>query len=361
PLNPVLLLASEHELAPDLPEQVRADFAAIRKNIALEARLIDDLLDLTRISRGKLQLQVEPIDIHAVLHQGLNLVRSELEAKQLVITLDLSSPEHRIIGDSARLQQVFWNIVLNAVKFTPAGGTVAVRTRPGAERSIHVEIADTGLGIDPEEMPRIFETFGQGQHAHTPHRFGGLGLGLAIARLLVERHEGRIWADSAGRGHGATFHIELPLADTPIDAEFAPAPLAPEPIICRRILLVEDHEPTRSTLLRLLRRHGHEVQGAETLATARALAATGEFELVISDLGLPDGTGHELMAGLRADHGLAGIALSGYGMEEDIQRSHECGFYAHLTKPVDMTALEAAIAQMPTAEAIPESTEEVPG
>ncbi len=347
PLNPVLLIASEHEQSADLPPQVRADFAAIRKNIALEARLIDDLLDLTRISRGKLQLQMEAIDIHAVLHQALNLVRSELEAKQLVITLDLSSPEHRIFGDSARLQQVFWNIVLNAVKFTPAGGTIAVRTRLGAERSIRVEIIDSGLGIEPEEMPRIFETFGQGKHAHTPHRFGGLGLGLAIARLLVERHEGRIWAESEGRGLGATFHVELPLADAEVRTDFAPAPAAPAQVTRRRILLVEDHEATRSTLLRLLTRHGHEVQGAETLATARALAATGEFELVISDLGLPDGNGHELMMELRTDHGLLGIALSGYGMEEDIQRSHECGFYAHLTKPVDISALESAIAQMP--------------
>ena len=347
PLNPVLLLASEHEKSPDIPASVREDFAAIRKNIALEARLIDDLLDLTRISRGKMQLQTDPIDIHAVLHQALNLVRSDLEAKQLVITLDLSSPEHRIVGDSARLQQVLWNIVLNAVKFTPPGGTVGVRTRPGAERSIRIEIADSGLGIEAEEMPRIFETFGQGRHANNPHRFGGLGLGLAIARLLVERHNGRIWAESAGRGYGATFHIELPLTEVETCTELRSDAPSPGPVRHRRILLVEDHEPTRATLLRLLARHGHEVQGAETVATARALAATGEFELVISDLGLPDGTGHELMASLRADYALTGIALSGYGMEEDIQRSHECGFYAHLTKPVDMAALEAAIARMP--------------
>lgn len=350
PLNPVLLLASEHEQSSELPTQIRADFAAIRKNIALEARLIDDLLDLTRISRGKLPLRLEPIDAHSTLHQALSLVRSELEAKELVITLDLSAQEHRIVGDSARLQQVFWNIVLNAVKFTPPGGTITVRTRLGAERSLHVEIADNGLGIEPEEMPRIFESFGQGKHANNPHRFGGLGLGLSIARLLVERHSGRIWAESAGRGHGSTFHIELPLTTADALTEFAPHKPAPILNISRRILLVEDHEPTRTTLSRLLTRRGHEVQSAETVSTARALAATGEFELVISDLGLPDGTGHDLMKGLRADHGLPGIALSGYGMDEDIQRSHECGFYAHLTKPVDITALESAIAQMPEME-----------
>lgn len=212
PLNPVLLLASEMESCPELPEAVRADFAMIRQNIELEARLIDDLLDLTGITRGKVRLASRPLDVHALLHQSLDFVRSELKARQLALTLDLAAPEHHVSGDPVRLHQVFWNVLKNAVKFTPEGGSVSLRTRAGAGRELIIEITDTGLGIEGTEMDRIFNAFGQGDHV-TSHRFGGLGLGLTICKLLVQLHNGRISAESAGRGRGATFRIELPLAE----------------------------------------------------------------------------------------------------------------------------------------------------
>ncbi|MGV3534087.1 MAG: PAS domain S-box protein, partial [Chthoniobacteraceae bacterium] len=336
PLNPVLMLASEHENDATLPEGLRADFATIRKNIALEARLIDDLLDLTRITRGKLKLELIPLDVHEVVHQAFSLVSPDLEAKQIVVTLDLSAPDHVVVGDPVRLQQVFWNVIINAVKFTPPGGTIVIRSRNGAGRTVFVEVQDSGLGITPEELPCIFNAFSQGDHSSSPHRFGGLGLGLSIVRLLLEMHQGRIRAESGGAGKGATFAIELPLSRS--NATVLPPVIAPEmPVhVPRRILLVEDHEPTRSTLSRLLRNRGHEVQAADSIGVAKALAAADQFDLVVSDLGLPDGSGHDLMLELSSSYGLRGIALSGYGMDDDVQRSTRCGFVSHLHRLGEM-------------------------
>jgi PAS domain S-box-containing protein len=344
PLNPVLLLASEYENTPGLPLEVRQDFATIHKNVALEARLIDDLLDLTRITRDKIHLRLETTDVHQLLLQALELASSELSAKQLRLDKRLDAQNHCTIGDPVRLQQVFWNVLLNSVKFTPPGGWVRISTANVEPATLRVTVADSGLGIDPAEMPFIFEKFGQGSHSVTPHRFGGLGLGLSIAKLLVERHNGRIWAESAGTGEGSTFHVDLPL----LVGESSPPQSgsngdAQGPVPVQRILLVEDHEPTRTTLSRLLNRRGHSVASAASVAGARELAAKANFDLVISDLGLPDGTGHELMAELKGMYGLSGIALSGYGMEDDIQRSSDAGFCAHLTKPVDVAALESAL------------------
>lgn len=317
----------------------------IRKNVELEARIIDDLLDVTRVTRGKLQLHLSPIGADTLIRQTLDIVRPELEAKQLTLVLDLSAADHRIRGDSVRLQQVFWNILKNAVKFTPPRGTVTVRSRNSANRRLLLEFADTGMGISAEDKPHIFEAFVQGKGAGS-HQFGGLGLGLTISKQIVEQHKGRIWAESDGRGTGSTFYIEFPLAVAeateapampPVGATHTPAATG------TRILLVEDHEPTRTTLARLLTRKGYQVLSAENVAAARSLAAHNKIDLVTSDIGLPDGTGHELMAELRDRYGLTGIALSGYGMEEDVQRSLASGFATHLTKPVDMQSLQHAI------------------
>lgn len=212
PLNPVLLLASEMERCADLTEAVRADFAMIRQNVELEARLIDDLLDLTGITRGKVHLASQRLDVHALLGRSLSFVRGDLQAKQLALNLELTAPGHHVSGDPVRLHQVFWNVLKNAVKFTPQGGSISLCTRAGAGREILIEISDTGLGIEDHEIERIFNAFDQGDHARS-HRFGGLGLGLAICKLLVQLHGGRICAQSAGRGHGATFRIELPLVE----------------------------------------------------------------------------------------------------------------------------------------------------
>ncbi len=344
PLTPVLFVAATQERAADLPPGIREDFAMIRRNIELEARLIDDLLDVTRITRGKLQLDRQPTDLHFILQRSLEMLGPDIAAGHLALDLDLAADRHHASADSVRLQQVFWNVLKNAVKFTPEGGRISVHSSSPDRDHWHLAVTDSGLGITPAEMPLIFEAFAQGGEASS-HRFGGLGLGLAISGLLVAEHRGRIWAESAGRHCGATFHIEIPLDDSPAKpAATTPASPALAPAQQpRRILIVEDHEPTRQILDRLLGRRGYVVATAGSVARARELAAAGTFDLMISDLGLPDGKGHDLGAEFLRDYGLRAIALSGYGMEEDVRQSMLAGFLDHITKPVDIDALDAVI------------------
>ena len=279
------------------------------------------------------------------------ILRPDMQERQIEVTLDLAAPHNCIKADAVRVQQIFWNVLKNAVKFTPPGGAITVRTRNPADKEgmLVVEITDTGIGMEPGILGKVFDAFIQEEHDGA-HRFGGIGLGLAITRRLVEVQNGRIRAESAGRNHGTTFHIELPLEAPELCAADGPPPVAPRaapPAKARRILLVEDHEQTRSILVQLLERRGHHVVGVITATAAREIAAARDLDLVISDLGLPDGDGHALMAELRDAYGLPGIALSGYGMEEDLERSRRSGFFTHLTKPVDIHALESAIAIAP--------------
>lgn len=362
PLSPVLLLASEGANNPALSAEVRADFATIQKNADLEARLIDDLLDLTRITRGKLALELAPVDLSAILRDALAIVHLELEQKKISLELDFTPDRRPAVGDAVRLQQVFWNVLKNAVKFTPEGGEIAVKTRLDVERRRTVlTVSDTGIGLTPAELERIFQAFSQGDHARGdgPHRFGGLGLGLAISRMLIELHSGTIRAVSDGPGTGATFVIELPLAPIPAEssAPFVPVrrPVSnpPLPIVPpaptdprRRILLVDDHSPTRTTLAHLLGRRHYDVVCASSVSEALQYAADTTFDILVSDIGLPDGDGYALLADLRARQpGLKGIALSGYGMEEDIARALQAGFAEHLTKPISIGKLERALAR----------------
>ena len=354
PLNPVLLIASDAASNPDLPREIRVDFETIRRNVELEARLIDDLLDLTRISRGKLSLNMQPLDVHDILKEAVATVHSEAAARDINLTLELRADRRIVFGDAVRLEQVFWNVLKNAVKFTPHSGKIAVKTSSGDENLL-IKISDNGIGMTADELERIFNAFSQGDHAENgPHRFGGLGLGLAISRMLIELHSGSIHAESDGRGKGATFTIRLPLSrirkTVPVPAETSPpVPARTTPIKVDgphpRILLVEDHEPTRAVLTQLLVRRHFDVTSAASLAEARTRAGedNGKFNLVISDIGLPDGNGYDLMAELREHYGLKGIALTGYGMEHDILRSQKAGFVTHLTKPVRIESLDSAL------------------
>jgi signal transduction histidine kinase len=360
PLNPALLLATSLAEDKGLPASVRADINVIAKGIALQARLVDDLLDITRITGGKLRLELRPIDAHAALRHAYEILRADITELAIEVTLDLDAPRHTIKADAVRLQQIFWNVLKNAVKFTPSGGSVVVRTcNPAANpETLEVEISDTGIGIEREMLSRVFDAFVQEEHDHG-HRFGGVGLGLAITHKLVELQNGRIEARSGGRGEGSTFRIELPLEDAQAQGNEGPVASAPASApFSRRILLVEDHEQTRETLVRLLQKRGHYVVGAGSCKTARESADSCDFDLVISDLGLPDGEGHSLMAELSEAHGLPGIALSGYGMDQDIVRSRASGFCAHLTKPVDIRSLETAIASAPKLTRAREETDD---
>ncbi|HYP17696.1 MAG TPA: ATP-binding protein, partial [Opitutus sp.] len=285
PLNPVLLVASDAAQNPDYPAEARQAFSMIAKNAALEARLIDDLLDLTRITRGKLLLDLQRLDLRQVLEDAIANVRPDLNAQAQLLTTTLPSGLW-VNGDPTRLQQVFWNVLKNAVKFTPEGGRVVVNASTLDER-VHVTIADSGMGMTPEELSRVFQTFVQGDHAlsSSAHRFGGLGLGLAISRMLVELHAGRIEARSGGRGAGAEFTIDLPLAAA---EKGAPVGRTASPTVAasggagRRVLLVEDHDATRIAVKRLLERRRFHVEAAASASDALRLSDEATFDLVIS-------------------------------------------------------------------------------
>ena len=271
----------------------------------------------------------------------------ELASGRIGLALDLGAREHRVWADAPRLTQVFWNLLHNAVKFTPAGGEIRVRSWEEDDGgALAVEVADTGIGIDPELLPRIFDAFEQTDRQIT-RRFGGLGLGLSLSRAIVAMHGGTLSAASAGLNKGSTFTLRLPAGDVPASAPepTLERPVEPKAVSPLKLLLVEDHADTAEAMADLLRALGHEVTvaGSVGVALSAAEAQGGQFDLVVSDLGLPDGSGLDLMRVLSNSYGLKGIALSGYGMEEDVLRSREAGFSKHLTKPVDMQALKAAI------------------
>ena len=213
PLNPALLVASEEAENPELPERVRSSFDIILKNIEVEARLIDDLLDITRVSSGKLALHKRVVDVRQIFMDTLTSVEPDQSRKHLDLTLDWSAEKNQVNGDHVRLRQIFWNLLKNAVKFTPPGGSVRVKAS-NVDSNVVIQVKDTGIGIKPEELSRLFNPFAQGEHAGKTgsHVYGGLGLGLAIAKNLADMHGGAISAQSEGTGKGSTFTVELPLA-----------------------------------------------------------------------------------------------------------------------------------------------------
>jgi two-component system CheB/CheR fusion protein len=345
PLTPVLMGVSMLQDMPDLRPRIREILEMVRRNVEMEARLIDDLLDLTRIVRGKIELHKERIELCTVIERAVEVCRPDLEARNQHFGVDWGPRPYWIDAEPGRLQQVFWNLLKNATKFTPHGGCVGIRCRPDGQGNVIAEVNDSGIGIEPESLSRIFHAFEQAERSIT-RQFGGLGLGLAISKALVELHGGTIEAHSEGRGQGATFRVRLPLAAPAVPPEIAthvtPQQRAISPL---RILVVEDHGVTAKMIAMVLTEEGHQVEMAGDVATGLELAGQHDFDLLISDLGLPDAGGHELMRQLRArGHRLPGIAMSGYGQEADIQRSHEAGFTAHLTKPASRDQLTEAIA-----------------
>jgi PAS domain S-box-containing protein len=348
PLTPVLMRVAALARSPDLPEPLRTDLRMVQRNVELEAKLIDDLLDLTRVSRGKLTLHLESTDVHALLEHAVAICCEGVEGGTPLIDLEPGAAERHVWADAARLQQVFWNLLKNAVKFTPAGGTIRVVTRTPEPGRIEISVIDPGIGIAAEDLPRLFNAFEQGNPEIT-RSFGGLGLGLAISKALVDQHGGTLTGVSPGRGKGACFTVGLATVAPPAAAEPEGIAAGPAEAPALRLLLVEDNEPTLEVMTALLELAGHDVRPAADLRTARQLAESHEFDLVVSDLGLPDGSGFDLMAELRDRYGLQGIAVSGFGMEEDLRRSRESGFREHLVKPVDIDKLKAAIARAATA------------
>jgi signal transduction histidine kinase/CheY-like chemotaxis protein len=344
PLTPVLLTASVLESNTSLGLALLQDMALIRRNIELEVRLIDDLLDFNRIARGKLEIIRQTLDAHEMLDAAVDICRADAEEKHLEIIRSYSAGSHFVWGDPARFHQIAWNLLRNSIKFTASGGRIAIRTSNPVDRVLRLEIADTGIGIEAETLSHLFEPFEQGGFKVT-RQFGGLGLGCAISKALVEAHGGTIRAESDGRDKGAVFVIELP---TTTAAKEEPPPSGPpdtKPLGRKlKVLVVEDHPATADVLTRVLSRSGHDVLSAESVASALRTARSTRPDVLVSDLGLPDGTGNEIMHELRKTRpDLPGIALSGYGMESDVKLSKEAGFMEHIVKPVEIDTLIKAI------------------
>lgn len=348
PLTPVLATASLLQQDDRLDQPTRDHLEVIRRNAELEARLIDDLLDVTRISRGKVELDRRPMELCTILRHAVEVCQGDIEARGLRFALEIKDPPHVVHADGGRLQQVFWNIIKNAVKFTPHGGWVEVRCWREID-DVFVEVRDSGVGIESEALGRIFNAFEQAEVSIT-RQFGGLGLGLAISKALVELHGGGITASSEGKGRGSTFLIRLPLSRSPVPAAVAPQPPHvndSEVVPALRILLVEDHGDTAHIMTQLLVRQGYLVHAAGDVAAALQLAGSRQFDVLLSDLGLPDGSGLGLLRELRArGHCFPAIALSGYGQDQDIRESLAAGFAKHITKPVDVRRLAEAVSSL---------------
>jgi two-component system CheB/CheR fusion protein len=344
PLTPVKLAVAMLLDRTDLDPAAREMLEMVRRSVAMEARLIDDLLDVSRIARGKIELRKQRIDLSAVIDRAAEFCRSDIEAAGLRLQLKSESAgQVWVEADPARLQQVFWNLLKNAIKFTPHGGTIDVCCRLDGAHVV-AEVRDSGIGMELEALQRVFNAFEQEQRSIT-RQFGGLGLGLAICKAIIEMHGGNIEAESRGRDQGATFRVRLPMAAPPCDKASGPSAARPADVRSLRVLLVEDHPMTAKMLEMVIGANGHTVQWAASIASALGLAGSMEFDLLISDLGLPDGSGHDLVCELRRRGcTLPGIALTGYGQESDILRSIEAGFAAHLTKPASREEIREAIA-----------------
>ena len=367
PLTPVLSMAQVLERDASLPPRVHEAVTMIRRNVELEARLIDDLLDLTRVARGKMEFNFVNVDAHDGIRHVLDMCVDEARAKGVELTLNLLPQAIHVRADAARLQQVMWNLLKNAIKFTPAGGRVHVVTdlagvddeEPATPDRLRISVRDTGVGFEQALLPRLFDAFEQGGQSVT-RQFGGLGLGLTISRAIVEQHGGNIVAHSEGAGRGAAFTVELPVvkreeatpsrravASTPAERIDGVQPVQPSADEAPfKILLVEDNLDTIGVMSMVLRMAGFEVRTATSVGEALKAASAERPDLLVSDIGLPDGSGLDLMRQIRNQMPLPGIALSGYGMEEDRRRSRDAGFVAHVTKPIDIATLERVVREV---------------
>ena len=344
PLTPLVALLEELSAHHQRSSDDLAAFAIMQRNLELETHLIDDLLDVTRISSGKLQLHLETVDANVYLQQAIGICQKEIDNKSLLLSFEPSAPRHFVNGDANRLQQVFWNLIKNSVKFTPSGGRITIKTLCDIPGHLTVEFCDTGVGIDSVPLGHIFDPFFQAQHT-LKHRVGGLGLGLAICKAIAEAHGGRLSAASAGLGQGTTVRLELPTVAEPRSglSELTAEPATPARREDLRVLLVEDHDDTRLVLGRLLRRRGYDVEVARDAQEARKLSREKTFDVLVSDISLPDATGCELLGELSVKYGLRGIAMSGFGSDADLAESKDAGFLEHLIKPIDAKILDAAI------------------
>ena len=329
----------------------------IERNTRLQAQLISDLLDVSRIVSGKLRLELELVDLAAVIDAAVETVRAAADTKGVKIERMIEPGVPTLVGDHARLQQIIWNLLANAIKFSAPGGTVTVALARQDVAAV-VTVSDSGAGIKPEFVPFLFDRFRQADSS-TTRRFGGLGLGLAIVKQLTELHNGVVAAESAGEGQGATFTVRLPLGVSREESAVDRAGGGREPVATRdrleglTVLIVEDDEDTRELVHRLLVESGARVLTAETAASALERFTAEGPDIVISDIGLPGEDGYSLIARIRGLDGGNGasvpaIALTAFARSEDRTRALQAGFQAHLAKPVEPVELVATVASFAT-------------
>ena len=331
----------------------------IDRNVRAQARIIDDLLDVSRIVSGKIHLEVQPLHLHAVIEGALDAVRQSAAAKNIRLHTLLDSKIGLVRGDPNRLQQVLWNLLSNSVKFTPAGGRISVVL----ERvNYHVEIVveDTGIGIRADFLPFVFDRFRQADPT-TTRRHGGLGLGLSIVKNLIEMHGGSVRVKSPGENQGSTFVVVLPVSH--VRAEALPdgrRATAPDPLEAIqlprldnvRVLVVDDEADGRALIARILEDHGAQPTCASDAVEALQYLARDRFEVLLSDIGMPDMDGYELIRQLRARESsssgdrIAAIAVTAYARPEDRQRCLLAGYQMHLAKPIEARELVAGIASL---------------
>lgn len=345
PLAPILAATHLLERRTDLPPSILEFVSIIKRNVNLEARLIDDLLDLNRIAHGKLCLSLSEVDVHEVIRQAVETCKVQLVEREHELELKLEAKASLVSGDWSRLQQIIWNLLSNAIKFTAPRGRISITTADNASGYLEIRVSDNGKGIDPQDLSRLFGAFEQGKDS-TARNFGGLGLGLAISRGLTEMHNDKIHAVSDGKERGATFIVNLPVKERAVPSSPG-APLqqnVSRPGRAQRILLVEDNEDTGRLLKMVLDDSGHTVCLVGDVSSALQAGEREHFDLLLCDIGLPDGSGFDVVSKLRRQGTVdKAIAMTGFGMAEDIERSKKAGFETHLTKPVDIEELERLI------------------
>jgi signal transduction histidine kinase/CheY-like chemotaxis protein len=331
------------------PETFQLAVETIERSSRAQAQLIDDILDVSRIVTGKLQLDVRPVSIRNVLEAAVDAIRPSAVAKQ--IALDLQVPSHPVVvvADPTRMQQVLGNILSNAVKFTPSGGRITTRLSEPEDGEVRVTISDDGIGIPRRFLPHIFERFLQADGG-TSRAHGGLGLGLAIVKSLVELHGGSVQASSEGEGLGSTFTVILPAADIPLAPVLPPAAEKQDALEGIHILLVEDDPDTRMMLSTSLSSFGARVRAVGSVAAAIEWIRTSSPNVIVSDIGLTERDGYDLMLYVREDpsettRALPAIALTAYASPEDRLRALASGFNYHVAKPVDAATMVRTILQ----------------
>jgi signal transduction histidine kinase len=312
---------------------------AIERNAWLQSRLIDDLLDTSRIATGKLHFEPKPTDLNVAVRAAVDTVRASAAARNIELSMALWPSSLTVMGEPVRLQQIAWNLVSNAIKFTDPGGKVNITTQLDGTYAL-LTVVDTGVGIEPEFLPHVFDRFRQADGS-TSRRHGGLGLGLAIADALVKMHDGHLAAKSDGVGKGATFSMRMALAPT--------EKVAPEPPDTKRhslegleVLIVEDSPDTLLLLSTIFRREGANVATASSAAEALSQAIANRPHIIVSDIGMPDVDGYQLLEQLRLLPGLSdvpAVAVSGYASEEDRERALAVGYLALVPKPIDVDVL----------------------